>query len=70
MISKTALRAEMRALRRRLAAETPDAARRAAANFPADVALEAGCDGYLAKPVPPLQLVREVARALASAKVA
>lgn len=35
-----------------------------------DVALEAGCDGYLAKPVPPLQLVREVARALASAKVA
>lgn len=42
MISKTALRAEMRALRRRLAAETPDAARRAAANFPADVSLHAG----------------------------
>lgn len=34
-----------------------------------DVALEAGCDGYLAKPVAPLQLVREVTRALAASKV-
>ena len=35
MISKTALRARMRALRRQLAAEHPDAADRAAANLPA-----------------------------------
>lgn len=30
-------------------------------------ARDAGCDGYLAKPVEPLRLVREVARALADA---
>ncbi|MES2524283.1 MAG: response regulator [Gemmatimonadota bacterium] len=30
-----------------------------------DHAREAGCDGYLAKPVEPLRLVREVGRALA-----
>lgn len=35
MISKAALRAEMRTLRRSLAATTPDAGRRAAANLPA-----------------------------------
>ncbi|HYW31663.1 MAG TPA: response regulator [Gemmatimonas sp.] len=32
-----------------------------------DHAREAGCDGYLAKPVEPLRLVREVGRALAEA---
>lgn len=42
VISKTALRSEMRALRRRLAAETPDAARRAAANLPCDGSLRVG----------------------------
>ena len=35
MISKTALRAQMRALRRKLAADRPDAADQAAANLPA-----------------------------------
>ena len=33
-------------------------------------AREAGCDGYLAKPVEPLRLVREVARALADSRTA
>ena len=36
MISKTALRSQMRALRRQLALDAPDAAQRAAGNLPAD----------------------------------
>ena len=31
-------------------------------------ALQAGCDGYLAKPVEPVRLVREVAKALSNAR--